>query len=294
MIYHLFQLLKDYDFPGHGLMTYLTFRAILASMISLLVALSAGKKIIRSLQKHQIGETIRDLGLQGQMEKKGTPTMGGIIIIVAVLSSVLLVGDLTNIYNLLLILTTVWCGALGFADDYIKVFKKNKNGLSERKKLIGQISRIGVRNIGHHRFPNLAFDFEGWLVKTYLIEKSPFKGLIQIFSQVCGSDEDSVQILHFLKDDVLDGVLHLVNRSFRPLLTNTEDSVGFIEEKNGNGAAFSHACAILIEYILDVLLAFPNPAALDLRHVHDEKVAPAFASNLVDSFCFPSTRATVK
>ena len=140
MIYHLFQLLQDYDFPGHRLMNYLTFRAILASMISLLVALFAGKKIIAILQKHQIGETIRDLGLQGQMEKKGTPTMGGIIIIVSVLASVLLVGDLTNIYNLLLILTTVWCGALGFADDYIKVFKKNKNGLSERKKLIGQIS----------------------------------------------------------------------------------------------------------------------------------------------------------
>ena len=140
MIYHLFQLLQDYDFPGHRLMNYLTFRAILASMISLLVALFAGKKIIGILQKHQIGETIRDLGLQGQMEKKGTPTMGGIIIIVSVLASVLLVGDLTNIYNLLLILTTVWCGALGFADDYIKVFKKNKNGLSERKKLIGQIS----------------------------------------------------------------------------------------------------------------------------------------------------------
>ena len=140
MIYHLFQLLQDYDFPGHRLMNYLTFRAILASMISLLVALFAGKRIIRSLQKHQIGETIRDLGLQGQMEKKGTPTMGGIIIIVSVLASVLLVGDLTNIYNLLLILTTVWCGALGFADDYIKVFNKDKNGLSERKKLIGQIS----------------------------------------------------------------------------------------------------------------------------------------------------------
>ncbi len=140
MIYHLFQLLQDYDFPGHRLMNYLTFRAILASMISLLVALFAGKKIIGILQKHQIGETIRDLGLQGQMEKKGTPTMGGIIIIVSVLASVLLVGDLTNIYNLLLILTTVWCGALGFADDYIKILKKNKNGLSERKKLIGQIS----------------------------------------------------------------------------------------------------------------------------------------------------------
>lgn len=161
-------------------------------------------------------------------------------------------------------------------------------------ELIGQISRIGVRDIGHHRLPNLAFDFERWLIKAYFVEESPFKGLIQILGQVSGSDEDSVQILHFLKDYVLNGVLHLVNRSFRPLLTNTEDSVGFIEEKNGNGAAFSYACAILIEDILDVLLAFPNPAALDLRHVNDEEVASAFASNLVDCFSFSSTRAAVK
>lgn len=139
MIYHLFEALKGVDIPGQGLMTYLSFRAFAAAVIAMLIALFAGKNIIRRLQKHQIGETIRDLGLEGQLSKEGTPTMGGIIIIVAVLASALLVCDLTNIYILLLIFTTIWCGAIGFRDDYIKVFKHNKEGMSERMKLILQI-----------------------------------------------------------------------------------------------------------------------------------------------------------
>ena len=139
MLYHFLKAIEHLDFPGHNLMHYLSFRAILAAIISMMISFIAGGKIIRWLQKKQIGETIRDLGLEGQMQKKGTPTMGGIIIILAVLVSALLVCDLTNIYSLLLILTTLWCGAIGFTDDYIKVFKHNKEGLSERSKLIGQI-----------------------------------------------------------------------------------------------------------------------------------------------------------
>ena len=139
MIYHLFQSLKEYDIPGQGLMTYLSFRAIFASITAMLVAVFAGKRIIRWLQKRQIGEEIRDLGLEGQMQKKGTPTMGGIIIIISILSGVLLFADLTNIYIILLLITTVWLGGLGFTDDYIKVFRHNKEGLSEKAKLIAQI-----------------------------------------------------------------------------------------------------------------------------------------------------------
>lgn len=139
MLYHLFQLLKDYDFPGHGLMNYLSFRAMLAFIISLLVSLFAGNSIIDLMRKKQIGETIRDLGLEGQLQKKGTPTMGGVIIILAVLSAALLVCNLTNIYVILLIFTTLWCGGMGFADDYIKVFKHNKEGMSERGKLVLQL-----------------------------------------------------------------------------------------------------------------------------------------------------------
>ena len=141
MIYHLFRYLDSIgvDFPGMGLMNYLSFRAMLAAITAVLVSMFAGKRIIARLRRLQIGETVRDLGLEGQIQKKGTPTMGGIIIIVSILSGVLLFCDLTNIYVILLLISTLWCGALGFADDYIKVFKHNKEGMSEKGKLLGQV-----------------------------------------------------------------------------------------------------------------------------------------------------------
>ena len=140
MLNHLVDWLQSrgLHIPGAGLFNYLSFRAMLAAVISMVIAFFAGKGIIRRLQRHQIGEEIRDLGLEGQMQKKGTPTMGGLIIIAAVLGAALLVCRLDSIYTILLIVTTVWCGAIGFADDYIKVFKHNKEGMSERGKLILQ------------------------------------------------------------------------------------------------------------------------------------------------------------
>ena len=140
MLYHLAHWLESIgaDIPGTGLFNYLSFRAILAAILSMLIAYFAGKKIIAKLQLKQIGETIRDLGLEGQMQKKGTPTMGGIIIIVALLGSALLVCRLDSVYTILLIITTLWCGAIGFTDDYIKVFKHNKDGMSARMKLLLQ------------------------------------------------------------------------------------------------------------------------------------------------------------
>ena len=140
MLNHLIEWLTSLglDIPGAGLVNYLSFRAMLAAVISMLIAFFAGGRIIRVLQRHQIGEEIRDLGLEGQMQKKGTPTMGGLIIIAAVLGSALLVCRLDSIYTLLLVVTTLWCGAIGFTDDYIKVFKHHKEGMSERGKLILQ------------------------------------------------------------------------------------------------------------------------------------------------------------
>ena len=140
MIYHLVEYLKDLgiDLPGQGLFGYLSFRAIAAFTTALLISIFAGKNIIRWIQKKQIGEEIRDLGLEGQMQKKGTPTMGGIIIFLSIIIPVLLFSDLTNIYNILLIISTVWFFIIGFADDYIKVFKKNKEGMSEKAKLAAQ------------------------------------------------------------------------------------------------------------------------------------------------------------
>ena len=140
MIYHIFEYLKNIgtDLPGSGLFQYLSFRAIASFTTALLISILAGKKIIAWLQKKQIGETIRDLGLEGQMQKKGTPTMGGIIIFISIIIPILLFANLTNIYTILLLISTVWFFMIGFTDDYIKVFKKNKEGLSERGKLIAQ------------------------------------------------------------------------------------------------------------------------------------------------------------
>ena len=141
MLYHLFDYLDSIglDFPGSGLMQYITFRGVCCAVVAILTSMLVGKKIIAKLQKKQIGETIRDLGLEGQLQKKGTPTMGGIIILISILIPILLFGDLTNTNVLLLILTTVWLGALGFLDDYIKVFKHNKEGLNGKWKIVGQV-----------------------------------------------------------------------------------------------------------------------------------------------------------
>lgn len=140
MIYHLTEYFDriGIDLPGQGLFNYLSFRAIVAFTLALLISVFAGRRIIAWLQKQQIGETIRDLGLEGQMQKKGTPTMGGVIIFLSVIIPVLLIADLTNIYIMLLLVSTVWFFLVGFTDDYIKVFKKNKEGLSEKAKLAAQ------------------------------------------------------------------------------------------------------------------------------------------------------------
>lgn len=140
MFYHLFRYLdRFYDIPGAGMFNYISFKTGLSFIFALLLSTLFGRRIINFLQKKQIGETIRDLGLEGQLSKKGTPTMGGIIIINAILIPTLLFADLTNIYIILMLITTVWMGAIGFLDDYIKVFLKNKEGLSGKAKIVGQV-----------------------------------------------------------------------------------------------------------------------------------------------------------
>lgn len=139
MLYYLFQYLETLHIPGSRLFDYISFRSGIALILSLFIATIIGRRIIDKLQLLQIGEIVRDLGLEGQMSKKGTPTMGGIIIIIAILIPCLLVGKLSNIYMILMLVTTVWLGSLGFLDDYIKVFKKDKEGLHGRFKIIGQI-----------------------------------------------------------------------------------------------------------------------------------------------------------
>ena len=140
MLYYLFKYLHDaYSFPGAGLFQYLSFRAAMAIITSLLIGLVFGEHWIKFLNRKQVGETVRDLGLEGQLEKQGTPTMGGLIILAAIVIPALLFARLDNVYILLMLFTTIWLGALGFVDDYIKVFKKNKEGLPGKYKIVGQV-----------------------------------------------------------------------------------------------------------------------------------------------------------
>ena len=144
MLYSLFNYLNQvYDLPGSGMFQYISFRSAMAIIFSLLIVIAFGMPIIRSLQRRQIGEEIRDLGLQGQLEKRGTPTMGGVIILLAVLVPMLLFGRLDNIYTQLMIISTVWLGIIGFLDDYIKVFRHHKEGLKGRFKIVGQVG-LGI------------------------------------------------------------------------------------------------------------------------------------------------------
>ena len=139
MLYYLFNFLKEIDFPGAHLMDYITFRSGAALVLSIFIAIFIGRRIIDRLQKMQVGEIVRNLGLEGQMNKTGTPTMGGIIIIIAILIPCLLLGNLTNIYMILMIVSTIWLGTIGFLDDYKKIAKKNKEGLKGKFKIVGQV-----------------------------------------------------------------------------------------------------------------------------------------------------------
>lgn len=144
MLYSLFQFLDErYDLPGAGMFQYISFRSAVAVILALLITIFFGRTIIRMLQRHQIGEEIRDLGLEGQLSKRGTPTMGGIIILLAVLVPTLLVGRLDNIYTQLMLISTLWLGTLGFLDDYIKIFRHSKDGLKGKFKIIGQVG-LGI------------------------------------------------------------------------------------------------------------------------------------------------------
>ena len=144
MLYPIFKFLNEhYDMPGAGMFQYISFRSAVAVILALLITIFFGRNIIRALQRHQIGEEIRDLGLEGQLSKRGTPTMGGVIILLAILVPMLLVGRLDNIYVILMLVSTLWLGLLGFLDDYIKTFRHNKDGLKGKFKIVGQVG-LGV------------------------------------------------------------------------------------------------------------------------------------------------------
>ena len=181
MFYYLFEYLdKTLNVPGAGVFQYITFRAFAATITSLGIAAIWGKSVIYRLQRLQIGEEIRDLGLEGQMQKKGTPTMGGFIILLSLIIPTALFAKITNVYIVLLLLSAVWLGAVGFLDDYIKVFKKNKEGLSGRLKIVGQIGLgliVGLtmyynQHIKVRVFSKLTMLADGTQIQTYTDSKS--------------------------------------------------------------------------------------------------------------------------
>ena len=156
MLYLLFEYLyKHYDFPGLRLFQYLTFRASLSIILSLFITTVYGRRIIDYLHRKQVGETVRNLGLEGQMQKQGTPTMGGIMILLGILIPTLLFANIANIYVILMIITTIWMGVIGFVDDYIKVFKKNKEGLAGRFKIVGQVGLAIIVGLTMFYHPNI-------------------------------------------------------------------------------------------------------------------------------------------
>ena len=143
MLYYLFTYLRDnFHLAGAGVFNYITFRAAMAIILSLVISMVLGKRMILFLQRKQIGETVRDLGLAGEAQKRGTPTMGGLIIILAILIPTLLFARILNVYIVLMLVSTIWLGMVGFLDDYIKVFKKNKEGLAGRFKILGQVRLV--------------------------------------------------------------------------------------------------------------------------------------------------------
>lgn len=213
MLYYLFSYLDKLNFPGAGVFEYITFRSAMAVICSLIISIYFGKKIIRFLQRKQIGEEVRNLGLEGQLQKKGTPTMGGLIILISIIIPTLLFAKLDNIYVILMLITTVWLGTLGFLDDYIKVFKKNKKGLPGKYKIVSQIVlgtiigfvlyfsddvviRTKVENPEQHRIVEI-IDNGTENNSTYYVDIKSTKTTIPFFKD---NEFDYAKIIWFLGD----------------------------------------------------------------------------------------------
>jgi phospho-N-acetylmuramoyl-pentapeptide-transferase len=218
MLYHLAEYLEKFDVPGAGMMQYLSFRSAAAINIALIIATAFGASVIKFLKRRQIGEEVRDLGLEGQVQKRGTPTMGGLIILGAILVPMLLLADFGNVYSILMIVSTVWLGLIGFADDYIKVFKGNKGGLSGWFKIIGQVG-LGV-----------IVGTTMWLSPQIHVRETvhPEAAAVALFSGQTG--ERGEQMLQ-------SGAAEKTTKTTIPFLKNSELDYGvFTGEKGDNGA----------------------------------------------------------
>ncbi|GAB3342192.1 phospho-N-acetylmuramoyl-pentapeptide-transferase [Marivirga atlantica] len=215
MLYYLFNYLdKQMDLFGAGVFQYISFRAGMATVFSLLISITFGKKLIKMLQKRQVGETIRDLGLDGQNEKAGTPTMGGIIILMAIVIPVLLFAQIKNVYIILLLISSVWMGLIGFLDDYIKVFKKNKEGLQGKFKIVGQVG-LGLI-VGITLFYN-----QEVVVREFKTAETTSAEIEMVEGEVAYEDVKSMKTtIPFLKDNEFDysNILPFIPQDFTVII----------------------------------------------------------------------------
>jgi phospho-N-acetylmuramoyl-pentapeptide-transferase len=199
MLYYLFEYFdKQLDIPGTGVFQYITFRSGLAIILSLLISTVFGKKIINFLRKQQVGETVRELGLEGQSQKAGTPTMGGLIIIISTLIPVILLAKLDNIYVMLLIITTLWMGTIGFIDDYIKIFKKDKEGLKGRFKVVGQVGLGLIVGYILYFHPSVTVRTDTAKVNIYTAES------VNVISQGGLEEKSTATTIPFFKNNEFD------------------------------------------------------------------------------------------
>lgn len=244
MFYYLFDWLdKTFDMPGAGVFQYISFRTAMAAILSLFMSLIIGKYLIKYLKKKQIGEDIRDLGLEGQMQKKGTPTMGGIIILLSILVPVLLFNKLDNIYIILMVITTVWLGLLGFIDDYIKVAKKNKGGMSSKVKLIGQ-SILGL-------FIGLVLFFSPDVVIKEKVSESPVVKTEEVFRVENSSNGEQSKAAEFTKS----------TKTTIPFFKNNELDYAGLLKWLGDGYE-KWAWIVYIPIIIFIICAVSNGANL--------------------------------
>ena len=216
MLYHLFKYLDEaYDLPGSGMFQYISFRAAAAIILSLLIVIIFGRKIIDFLRRKQIGEEIRDLGLEGQLQKKGTPTMGGVIILVAILVPMLLVGKLDNIYIQLMLVSTVWLGFIGGLDDYIKVFRHRKEGLKGRFKIVGQVG-LGI-----------IVGTTMWLSPEIVVREKVTQPVETVYM-----DEDGTEVGSLQRNVVLSSESRKTTQTTIPFVKNNEFDYGWLTGGN--------------------------------------------------------------
>lgn len=241
MLYYLFDYLEQLNFPGAGMFQYISFRSGLAVILSLFISTVYGKRIIRFLQKKQIGEVIRDLGLEGQMQKKGTPTMGGIIILAAIVIPVLLVAKLHNVYIILMLITTLWLGTIGFIDDYIKVFRKDKKGLAGRFKIMGQVG-LGL-------IVGLTLYMSDDVVVRERIKTTPEPTAIEVLNSQNQTEAAEYQVVDIK-----------ATKTTIPFLKNNEADYASLVKFLGNEMAQKWAWVVFVIVVIFIITAVSNGA----------------------------------